>query len=466
MPDVAKRITELRAQIDRHNRLYFVDAAPEISDQAYDALMRKLQELEAKHPDLVTSDSPTQRVGGQPIEGFRTVEHLRRMYSIDNTYSRDDFWAWHQRVVKGLGIAEQAGDSLFESPKLDYVVEPKIDGVAVSLRYENGQLAVAVTRGDGQRGDDITANVRTIRAIPLRLAGRPATHPKLLEVRGEVFMTFAELARINQQRAEREEEPFANPRNSTAGTLKQLDPRIVAQRRLLFHAHGVGAIEMDHAPDTHWATLENFRGWGLPTPPGVKKCAGIEEVWKVIESFEQERANLGFGTDGVVIKVDRFDQREKLGFTSKSPRWCIAYKYAAEQAQTLLQGILWSVGKGGSVTPIADLRPVPLAGTTVKRASLHNIDEVRRKDVRVGDTVVVEKAGEIIPQVVKVVEELRPSKAPVTEPPTNCPSCGSTLVREADEAAIRCLNPECPAQLRERLTWFAGRGQMDIDGLG
>ncbi|MCC7145303.1 MAG: NAD-dependent DNA ligase LigA [Phycisphaeraceae bacterium] len=461
MSDAAKRIDRLRREIERHNRLYYVDAKPEISDQAFDVLLRELQELEGKHPELGTEDSPTQRVGGQPIEGFKTVAHAERMYSIDNTYSREDLLAWHERVVKGLGAATEG---LFGA-EIAYVVEPKIDGVAVSLRYEKGRLVLAATRGDGVKGDDVTHNVRTIAAVPLRLDDAKRSVPEVMEVRGEIFMTFAELARINGKRKERGEEVFANPRNSTAGTLKQLDPKVVAERRLLFYAHGLGAIEPT-APGSHWETLESFRGWGLPTAPLAKRCAGIEEVWREIEAFEKKRADLGFGTDGVVVKVDDRQGQEKLGFTSKSPRWCIAFKYAAEQAQTRLRDITWSVGKGGTVTPVAELEPVALAGTTVKRASLHNIDEVQRKDVRVGDLVVVEKAGEIIPQVVSVVLEERPKEAKATAAPKRCPSCGGELIREEDEAAIRCVNPSCPGQIRERLIWFAGRGQMDIEGLG
>lgn len=453
-----KRIRELRSEIERHNRLYYVDAAPEVSDQQYDNLLKELEALEADHPDLVTPDSPTQRVGGEPIAGFNTVAHTLPMLSIDNTYDQAELTRWHERVLKGL----KKDDELFAA-EITYVAEPKIDGVAVSLRYEDGQLTRAVTRGDGKRGDDITHNVRTIRAIPLSLHGKKL--PGVLEVRGEIYMPDAEFNRINDARAEAGEPVFANPRNFTAGTLKQLDPRKVAERKLLFFAHGRGAVEPDPF-EKHSDYLAALRDMGLPTNPDTKVCDDFDAVWAAIESFDQKRADLPYATDGMVIKVDRYAQQEALGYTSKAPRWCIAYKYAAEQAQTRLNDITWQVGKGGRLTPVAELEPVFLAGTTVKRAGLHNIDEIERKDVRVGDIVVIEKAGEIIPQVISVVEDQRPRKTSKVEAPTTCPSCSEPVTREEDEVAIRCINPECPAQVRERLIWFAGRDQMDIEGLG
>lgn len=472
MPDDAKRIDQLRREIDRHNRLYYVEARPEISDEQFDRLLAQLEALEKKHPGLVTPDSPTRRVGGEPITGFRTVAHTQPMLSIDNTYKREDLLAWHERVVKGLG-----GESDLFGGSVVYVVEPKIDGVAVGLRYEQGRLVLAVTRGDGQRGDDITHNVRTIRAVPLTLTepessskggrrGQGVTKiPRVLEVRGEVYMPNAEFDRINRLREKAGEDVFANPRNATAGTLKQLDPRVVGQRRLSFSAHGRGEITPDPF-DCHSQFLDAVRAWGVPTNPLTHTCEGIDEVWRFIERFEAQRGDLPYNVDGVVVKVDRFDLRGQLGHTSKSPRWSIAYKYAAQQATTLLNGITWQVGKGGTLTPVAELEPVFLAGTTVRRAGLHNIDEISRKDIRVGDRVVIEKAGEIIPQVVRVADGKRASGSTPTQPPKRCPSCGQAPIREEDEAAVRCINPQCPAQLRERLIWFAGRGQMDIDGLG
>ncbi len=476
MASAAQRIAELRRQIRRHNRLYYVQAKPEISDREFDRLLAQLEDLEHQHPKLVTPDSPTQRVGGEPIPGFRTARHGQRMLSIDNTYQPEDLQAWHDRVDKALGTAPHADPGLFEDNDTRYIVEPKIDGVAVSLRYEDQRLVRALSRGDGQRGDDITHNIRTIQAIPLTLSHDPAAQPHpdaptppkipdVLEVRGEVFMLNKEFERINQRRTQAQQEPYANPRNVTAGTLKQLDPREVAQRQLLFVAHGRGQAQPDPF-QRHSDFLAAVRAWGLPTNPLIQVCDDAQAVWRFIEGFESQRDTLGYEVDGVVVKVDRYDQQQQLGATSKSPRWCIAYKYAAQQATTLLKAITWQVGKGGTLTPVAELEPVFLAGTTVKRAGLHNIDEIQRKDVRAGDTVVIEKAGEIIPQVVHVVAEKRPRRTRRTQPPKRCPSCKQPPVREEGEAAIRCVNPQCPAQLRERLIWFAARGQMDIEGLG
>ncbi|MCC6579759.1 MAG: NAD-dependent DNA ligase LigA [Phycisphaeraceae bacterium] len=462
MKDVATRIDELRLEIQRHNRLYYVEAKPEITDQQYDLLLKELEQLESQRPDLVTADSPTQRVGGEPIDDFVTVPHALPMLSIDNTYSREELAAWHQRAVKILDLEPGVGGGLFDAPALTFIVEPKVDGVAVSLRYEQGLLVRAVSRGDGKAGDDITANVRTITAVPLRLAGQP---PRVLEVRGEIYMPNEEFLRINEQREAEELERFANPRNATAGTLKQKNPKEVARRKLRFYAHGRGEIEPDGYA-SHEAFLLAIAGFGLPTNPCTKRCESFDAVWQTIEQFARTRPTLPYNTDGMVVKVDRRDQQKTLGTTTKSPRWCIAYKYAAEQATTTLKAVTWQVGKGGKLTPVAELEPVFLAGTTVKRASLHNMDEISRKDIRVTDHVVIEKAGEIIPQVVDVALSERPADAKPIEAPTTCPSCGGPVGREEDESAIRCGNPQCPAQLRERLIWFAGRDQMDIDGLG
>jgi len=471
MPSDRERIEQLRAELRRHNRLYYVEAAPEISDQEYDKLLKELERLEEKHPDLVTPDSPTQRVGGEPIEGFETVAHAVPMLSIDNTYSRDELRAWYDRTRKALikKADEEDQGNLFggEDAPLRLVVEPKVDGVALSLRYEDGRLVRAVTRGDGRRGDDITHNIRTVRAIPLSLQADEddVEVPATFEARGEIFMPDEVFAQLNARRQEQGLELFANPRNSNAGTLKQKDPKNVASGLRIF-VHGRGEVDPDPF-ETHTDFLDAARALGLPTNPHTSAVEGFDAAWAFIERFEQDRRSLGYATDGVVIKLDRYDQQTALGLRTKSPRWCIAYKYAAEQATTKLKEVEWTVGKTGRVTPRAIMEPVQLAGTTVKHASLHNADEIERLGLHAGDEVVIEKAGEIIPHVIRVHRESREKKdtRPI-QPPADCPSCGTTLQRQEDEVDWRCVNPECPAQLRERLIWFVGRDQMDIEGLG
>ncbi len=470
MTQEAQRIAQLRKELDRHNRLYYVEARPEVTDAEFDRLLAELIELEGKHPELFSPDSPSQRVGGAPIEGFVTVPHARPMMSIDNTYNKEDLHAWYKRVVELAGEDAPAEGLFAEGLKaLDMTCEPKVDGVAVNLRYENGRLALAATRGDGQKGDDITHNVKTIRGIPLTLnTETPWPVPQVLEVRGEIFQLNKHFEALNKQREAEGEEMFANPRNSTAGTLKLLDSKVVASRKLQFYAHGMG--EMVPADFVSFLDfLKKIAAWGIPTNALTEpRNGGPEDVWKFIEAFEKTRQTLGYNTDGVVVKVDNFALRQKMGATAKAPRWCIAYKYASEQAQTRLNDITWQVGKTGAVTPVAELEPVELAGTTVKRAGLHNIDEVRRKDVRKGDLVIIEKAGEIIPQVVRVVlegvDETR--RTPPTEPPTACPVCGAAVVREEGEAALRCVSATCPAQVCERIIHFASRKQMNIDTMG
>jgi len=457
-----QRIEKLRRQIERHSRLYYVEAAPEISDHQFDRLLAELAALEAANPELVTPDSPTQRVGGEPLDGFTTVTHARPMLSIDNTYDRQELTEWGQRVTKALG----GEDGLF-GEDIRYVVEPKIDGVAVNLRYEAGRLALATTRGDGRRGDDITQNARAIRAIPLHLDPSPSHYrgPAVLEIRGEAYMAEQDFTQINATRKQAGEEPFANPRNATAGTLKQLDPKEVARRRLLYFAHGRGEI-IDDPYETHSRFLEAIKEMGLPVNPFARTLGNLEDVWEYIEEFDKKRSDLLYATDGMVIKVDRVDQQDRIGATSKAPRWCIAYKYPAEQAVTRLLDVEWQVGKTGKLTPRATMEPVSVARTTVQHATLHNLDEIQRKDIRLGDTVVIEKAGEIIPQVIEVVKEKRPKDAKPIKPPGKCPSCRGPIVQLEDEVAHRCINPQCPAQFREKLIWFAARGQMEIDGLG
>ncbi|HOZ48396.1 MAG TPA: NAD-dependent DNA ligase LigA [Candidatus Hydrogenedentes bacterium] len=449
---VRARYEALCHEIERHNRLYYVEAAPEITDLEFDALLRELEAIEEEYPSLVTPDSPTQRVGGAPIEGFQTVEHAVPMLSIDNTYSPGELRAFDDRVRRGLGPGE--------SPA--YVVELKIDGVSMSLLYENRRLARATTRGDGRRGDDVTNNVRTIRAVPLRLSGDP---PAAIEVRGEVFMRYAELERINLQREAAGEPPLANPRNTTAGTLKLLDPREVAKRRLDIIVYDMPLAE-GTTLDSHWQTLERLRSFGLPTSPHVTRCKTIEHVLEVVATWHTKKNDLDFPIDGMVVKVDSTDQRRRLGATSKAPRWVIAYKFPAEVARTRLNAITVQVGKSGTITPVAELDPVALAGTTVKRASLYNFEDLARKDLRVGDLVEVQKAGEIIPQVIRFIPEERPADAQPFEAPSECPACHGGVHQDPDGVFLRCLNIACPAQIRERLEYFASRGAMDIDGLG
>jgi DNA ligase (NAD+) len=448
-----QRIKKLRQEIEHHNTLYYVDAKPQISDQAYDKLMRELIDLETEHPELLTPDSPSQRVGGQPIDGFRTVEHAVPMMSIDNTYDEAEVRAFDARVRKALPA----------NAKVQYVLEPKVDGVAASLRYENGLMVLAATRGDGRRGDDITANARTIRSIPLRIDARDV--PRILEIRGEIFMPSDVFQKLNKEREAAGEEVFKNPRNLTTGTLKQLDSKITASRKLRFVAHGLGQVEsMDE--DSYWQTLQHLRKWRIPVSEHTQRADDIDKIIKAIEDFANVRGELAYQTDGVVIKVDSLSQREILGATSKAPRWVIAFKYAAEQMQTVIREVDWQVGRGGTLTPVARLEPVFLAGTTVSNATLHNIDQIRRLDLHIGDTVVVEKAGEVIPYVRQAVPEKRPKHAKKIEPPKHCPSCNSVLVKDADGPYIRCENPACPAQFRERLIAFCGRNQMDIENVG
>lgn len=451
--EINSRIEQLRRQIRGHDHLYYVLHEPEITDQQYDKLFAELKGLESEHPELVTPDSPTQRVAGRPLEGFATVRHAIGMLSVDNTYNADELRAFDERVHKQLGETDY-----------DYVVELKIDGLAVSLRYENGVLVTGATRGDGEVGDDVTSNIRTIRAIPLSLL-EDGPIPAVLEVRGEVYMPTRSFAELNEARAEAGEPAFANPRNAAAGSLKLLDARITAARNLAFFAYAIGEVSEPPAKD-HWHTLQRFKKLGLPVNPHVKKAADIDEVIEICLGWSDRRSKLDYQIDGMVIKINRYDQRDRLGATGRAPRWCISYKFPAERAETVVESIAVQVGKTGALTPVANLRPVQLAGTTVKRASLHNFDEMQRLDVRPGDTVSIEKAGEIIPQVVEVKKELRPKGAKPFPVPKRCPNCGSDVIRDEAYVYVRCPNPDCLGQLKERLRYFAGRDQMDIEHLG
>jgi len=450
--DPAAEIAKLREAIRYHDRKYYVEAAPEITDLQYDRLVETLKKLEAQHPELVTPDSPTQRVGGQPVEGLEQVRHRVPMLSIDNTYSIADLRKYEERTARLL-----AGEPI------EWVVELKIDGVAVSLIYENGVLARGVTRGNGRVGDDVTHNIRTIGDVPLRLSG--ASVPAVLEVRGEVYMTNSDLVLLNEAQERKGEPPFANTRNVTAGSIRLLDPRICAERRLRFFGHGVGLAEGLKAR-THMEFLDEIRACGLPATPEVE-CfdsfpAAVEHCDRLIERLHE----LDFEIDGLVLKVNRFDQRERLGATSKSPRWLIAYKFEKYEGTTRLKAIRVQVGKTGAVTPVADLEPLELAGTIVSRASLHNADEIERKDVRPGDVVVVEKAGKIIPHIVRVQKHERKGPLRKFVFPQECPECGKKLVKDEGGVYIRCPNLECPAQVKERIRYYAGRNAMDIEGLG
>jgi DNA ligase (NAD+) len=452
MPAIAKRAEELRRLVNHHNYLYYVEAKPEISDRDFDKLLTELKQIETDHPELVTADSPTQRVGGQPIEGFVTVTHREPMLSIDNTYNADELREFDRRVRK-----------LLPGEPIQYVVELKIDGVAISLAYENGRFTVGATRGDGERGDDVTHNLKTIYELPLRL--KTDQPPALFEVRGEVYMTRADLVRLNRQRQEKNLEPFANPRNSAAGALKLLDPKQSAARRLRLFAYGSGAVE-GVSIHSHLELLGLLGTYGFPVNPHIASFDTIDQVLDYCQSWAERRHDQPYETDGMVIKVNDFTQRRRLGSTSKAPRWVVAYKFAAEQALSKILSIEVQIGKTGMLTPVAHLEPVQLAGTTVSRASLHNADEMARKDIRIGDTVVVEKAGEIIPYVVRSEPAARTGKEKVFHFPAKCPKCGAPVERDEGGVYYRCTGPSCPAQLKERLRFFAHRNAMDIEGLG
>jgi DNA ligase (NAD+) len=446
------RIATLRDEIRRHEHLYYVLDRPEISDQDYDALDRELRDLEAQFPDLVTPDSPTQRVGEKPSEEFPSFVHRAPMLSLDNTYSADELREFEERIFRVVGKREIA-----------YVAELKIDGLSMALHYEGGRLARAVTRGDGVRGDDVTPNARAIRAIPLVLWGDDV--PAELEVRGEVYLPRTRFEAINREREEAEEEPFANPRNAAAGTMKSLDARVVAKRGLDVFLYAIAHVE-GAAPRSQWEALERLRSWGLRTNPTSRRCAGLGEVMAFVEEWRDGRATLEYEIDGVVLKVDDFALQQELGFTSKFPRWAIAYKYPAMQAATVVEAIEVQVGRTGKLTPVAHLAPVALAGATVSRATLHNEEEIARKDVRLGDTVLIERGGEVIPKVVRVLEEKRPAGAVPWTPPERCPACSTPAVKPEGEVDRRCPNASCPAQLEERLKHFSRREAMDIEGLG
>jgi DNA ligase (NAD+) len=452
---VAKRIARLREEIEEHNRRYYEEAAPTISDREYDRLYKELADLETEFPALASPESPTQRVGGTPLKAFQQVRHRVPMLSLDNTYSEAEVASFYARLTR-----------LLPGTPIPVVIEPKVDGVAVSLTYEKGRLQHAVTRGDGLVGDDITQNIRTIRSVPDRLRGNA---PVLLEVRGEVYMDKAGFDQLNAERAESGLPLFANPRNSAAGSLKQLDPRLVAKRPLGVVFYGTGATEGFNL-DLHSEVFSFLQKLGLPATQKWWLANSVEEILSAIHELDQIRRTFAYQTDGAVVKVDSFAQREELGFTAKAPRWAIAYKYEAERVETRLNDILVQVGRTGILTPVADLEPVTVSGSRVARATLHNEDEIKRKDIRIGDTVVIEKAGDVIPAVVEVVKSKRPRGAKPFDffehIHGQCPVCGGAIRRDPEFVAWRCQNLQCPAQTTRRLEFFAARGALDIESVG
>ncbi len=453
--EVRDRIAELREQLNFHNYRYYVLDDPLIPDAEYDRMLRELQALEQAHPDLVTPDSPTQRVGHEPASGFDEVKHLEPMLSLDNAFSEQELQDFDRRVRERLELDSQ----------IDYAAEPKLDGAAVSLIYEDGVLVRGATRGDGVTGEDITHNVRTISSIPLRLQGK--RFPELLEVRGEVFMSLEGFARLNEEARKEGGKTFVNPRNAAAGSLRQLDPRLTAKRPLEFYAYGVGGQRGAKLPDRHSKVLEFLRKFGVRVSPINKTVVGVEGCQAFFEEIRGKRDSMDYEIDGVVFKVDRRDYQERLGFVSRAPRWAVAYKFPAHEEMTVLRDVEFQVGRTGALTPVARLEPVFVGGVTVSNATLHNIDEIRRKDIRPGDTVVIRRAGDVIPEIVSVVAERRPKKTKPIELPKHCPVCGSDVIRAEGEAVARCSGGlYCAAQRKEALRHFASRRAMDIEGLG
>ncbi|MBC8175349.1 MAG: NAD-dependent DNA ligase LigA [Candidatus Marinimicrobia bacterium] len=455
MSSIQDRIEELKEKIERHNYLYYVLDNPEISDAEYDVLMRELLNLDSQHPELITPDSPTQRVGAPPLKEFGTITHRIPMLSLENAMNESEIRAFDERVKRGLDSQD----------KVTYVAESKLDGLAVELIYEEGIFVSGSTRGDGYTGEDITQNLRTIRSIPLRLIQEQLPAPSLLEIRGEVFMEKAGFKTLNEQRLKDEEPPFANPRNAAAGSLRQLDSSIAAKRPLKIYCYGLGQVE-GATFMTHWKALIQLKKWGLPVNPHVHLCKGIEETIDYYKTWQEKRDELPYDIDGIVIKVNDFSKREQLGIRTRSPRWAIAGKFKAKQATTVLEDIEASVGRTGAITPVAHLKPVNVGGAVVSRATLHNQDEIDRKDIRIGDTVLIQRAGDVIPEVIKVILSKRP---PETKPfvlPDECPVCGDRVIRSKGEVVIRCQNIACPAQVKGRIEHFASKRAMKIEWLG
>jgi DNA ligase (NAD+) len=446
---------QLRQQLEHHNYRYYVLDDPEIPDVEYDRLLRELQSIERAHPELVTPESPTQRVGAQPLEAFAQVEHRIPMLSLDNAFGNEEFVAFNHRVSERLAGSET----------IQYAAEPKLDGLAISLHYAQGRLVQAATRGDGYRGEDVTLNVRTIAAIPLRLLGE--AYPDVLEVRGEIFMPKAGFEKLNQQQRDKGEKTFANPRNAAAGSLRQLDPRITATRPLAMFCYGIGEVLGHKMADTHSGNMALLKSWGLPTSPALEVLQDVQACHDYFAKIGEQRDRLAYDIDGVVFKVDAIAQQQQLGFVARAPRWAIAQKFPAQEALTVIQSIEFQVGRTGALTPVARLQPVFVGGVTVSNATLHNMDEVERKDVRVGDTVIVRRAGDVIPEVVRSLHEKRQAAAVKVEMPAQCPVCGSAVLRPQGEAVARCTGGLfCAAQRKEAIKHFASRKALDIEGLG
>jgi len=454
--EVKKRIEELRRLINYHNYRYYVLAEPEISDYEFDMLMKELEELEKKYPEYKVPNSPTQRVGGEPLKEFKSVKHKVPMLSLSNTYDENDIFEWEKRIKRILGDKE----------KIEYVVELKIDGVGISLTYEKGKLVLGASRGDGETGDDITGNLKTVKSIPLELFSDKRKVPEVLEVRGEVYIEKSEFEKINRVREKNGETLFANPRNAAAGTLKLLDPREVAKRNLSCFIYALGVTEGWEIPDTHFKVLQVLKDFGFRINPNIKLMSDINEVVNYCRKWEEKRDSLSYEIDGMVIKVNSLKQQEKLGFTMKSPRWAVAFKFGAKKGITVLKDVIHQVGRTGILTPVAILEPVKVGGVTISRATLHNYDEIKRLDIKIGDTVLLERSGDVIPKIVGVLKEKRKGKEKEIKVPDRCPVCGNFLERREGEVAVRCINLSCPAQIERGIIHFARREGMDIEGLG
>jgi len=450
---IIKEIERLRDKIHRHDYRYYVLNEPKISDKEYDDLLKKLKKLEGQHPEFITPDSPSQRIGSDITNKFDVVNHRAKMYSLDNTYSFEELKEWDVRVRKGMG-----------KKKIEYTCELKIDGLSANLTYEKGVFVVGATRGDGQKGENITNNIKTIRAIPLRLSGKAI--PRLVEIRGEIYMNKSDFQKQNKQRKKDNQTLFANPRNAASGSMKLLESREVAKRRLNFFAHSLGAVE-NGIFDSQKKFLVAIKNWGMRVNPHLEVCSSIDEVIKICKKWEAQRESLDYESDGVVIKVNNIKSQKLLGHTLKSPRWAAAFKFAAQQATTVVQDIVAQVGRTGVITPVAQLKPIECAGVIIRNATLHNFEEIKRLDVHIGDQVVIERAGDVIPKVIKVTKSIRKGKEKKFIVPKKCPECNGQITKDKEEdVAYRCINSLCPAQLEKGLIHFACRSAMDIEGMG